>query len=192
MSIYGNLTVICGPMYAGKTTEILKRILWARHEGKRVLVVKPSFDNRYSENEIVSHDGLSSPSMSITCWEDITNSSDYDLICFDEVQFFNDALFSGDIVKIVKGILFNGQNVVVNGLDMDWRGVPFEVTGKLMAMADSVVKLSANCNICGKPAYKTFKKQVNGSQVELGASELYDARCNAHWAYSSEDDLNLG
>ena len=177
---YGTLEVICGPMYSGKTTETLKRILWAKNgENKRVLIYKPSFDNRYAETEIVSHDGLRAVANSVNRITAIDPT--YDLIVFDEVQFFTKPYFEDDIIEIVKSYLNEGINVFASGLDMDWQGNPFFVTGQLLAMADKVKKLKANCTISGRPAGKTFKKTGSGDSVELGAQDLYEARSNDYW-----------
>lgn len=199
---YGKLTVICGPMYAGKTTELLKRILWARNgESKAVLVVKPAFDNRYSDTKIVSHDGLSVDAMAVTSWYDIGSlADDAEMVCFDEVQFFQEPHFDSeyegervDIIHVVRSLLGRGVDVVCSGLDMDWKGSPFPITADLVAMSDEVLKITANCTTCGRPAAKTFKKVVNDETVELGAADLYEARCNQHWSYrGSEDDNQSG
>lgn len=180
---YGNLTVVLGPMFAGKTTEILRRILWARNgEGKAVLVVKPAFDDRYASTSIVSHDGLASPAEAVTSWAQVAAQAEAaDVICLDEAQFFAPPHFDGDIVTIVRDLLAQGKAVIVNGLDTDWQGRPFAVTGQLAAMADEIVKLTAHCVVCGRPASKTFKKIINEATVELGANDLYESRCNKHW-----------
>jgi len=179
---YGTLEVVCGPMFAGKTTELLKRVLWARNGlNQNVKVFKPAFDNRYSETEIVSHDGLKTVADSITTWVEL--EEEWDLVVFDEIQFFTDPHFDRNLIKIVASLLTNGTNVLATGLDMDWRGEPFYVTGMLLAMADKVKKLKANCTISGRPAGKTFKKSGKGSSVELGATDLYEARSNEHWTY---------
>jgi thymidine kinase len=181
--MYGHLTVICGPMFASKTTELLKRILWARNgQHKAVLVIKPAFDNRYSATKIVSHDGLSVDAKAITKWEDIDIlASDAEMVCIDEVQFFTDPHFKDDIVDKIRDLLIVGTDVVVTGLDMDWQGQPFPITATLSAMADTILKFTANCTTCGQAAPKTHKKVPNGESVELGASDLYEARCNTHW-----------
>lgn len=181
---YGTLTVVCGPMYAGKTTELLKRVLWTQNgQGKNVLVVKPAFDNRYGTTRIVSHDGLSASARPIDKWDDFIDQLAFesDMICLDEGQFFMQPYFDGDIIEIIRSLLKDGKHVVVNGLDMDWQGAPFEVIAKFSAMADEVIKAAANCTVCGRPARKTFKKSGQGGSVELGAHESYEARCNDHW-----------
>jgi thymidine kinase len=186
---YGRLEVICGPMFAGKSTEILKKVLWDRHKGLSVLVIKPSFDNRFSETRVVSHDGLSSDAKSIGAWD-----ADYlfgaernypSKVYIDEVQFFQKPSFNGDLVFEVQNLLENGVDVMVSGLDTDWMGNPFQTTAMLAAMADEVRKVTANCTVCGRPATKNYKKTGAGASVELGASDLYEARCNEHWRWAS-------
>jgi thymidine kinase len=181
--MYGKLTTICGPMFAGKSTELLKRILWARNgQHKTVLVIKPAFDNRYSSTKIVTHDGLSVDAKSITKWDDIAHlAADAELICIDEIQFFTPQYFEDDIIECVRDCLIIGTEVVVGGLDMDWRGEGFETTSRLMAMSDEVKKITAVCTSCGQPASKTHKKLPNAEQIELGTTDLYEARCNDHW-----------
>ncbi len=182
---YGNLTVICGPMFAGKTTELLKRLLWARTgESRCVLALKTVFDTRYADTKIVSHDGLSFPAHAVKTWTDVTHLvADAEVIAFDEVQFFTRPHLDDDtdIVEIIRNLLRAGKDIVACGLDMDYRGVPFEVTARLCAMADNMVKLTAHCAECGRPAGKTFKKGGGDDQVELGSGDLYEPRCNLHW-----------
>lgn len=175
---YGKLTVICGPMFAGKTTETLKRVLWAKNgQGRSVRVLKPAFDDRYAHAEIVSHDGLRSPAEAIQALPAIQGA---DLVVLDEVQFFAEHV-DGDLIEWVRDTLRQGIEVVAAGLDMDWRGKPFPATARLMGMADEVVKLHAHCTVCGRPARKTAKTSGFMQAVELGASDKYEARCNEHW-----------
>lgn len=186
---YGTLTVVCGPMYAGKTTEMLKRVLWAKNgQNRSVMVLKPAFDNRYAQTEIVSHDGLRTTAESVTELPIVTwYTSGPGLIVIDEVQFFTEPYVEGDVVEWVQRLLNAGHDVVAAGLDMDWRGTPFETTAKLLAMADTVIKTQANCTVCGRPAHKTFKKSGEGESVELGATDKYEARCNDHWNFKAGD-----
>lgn len=188
MSAYGHLTVICGPMYSGKTSELLKRVLWARTGLERdVLVVKPAFDDRYSDTRIVTHDGLGVNAYSITAWSQIEKRAEFaDTIFLDELQFLDDARIGADVVEIVRDLLTKGKNVVANGLDMDIHGSPFRITGTMMAMADEVVKLRSNCSQCGQPATKTFRlvddvKADGENVVALGSVGVYEPRCNKHW-----------
>ena len=190
MSAYGHLTVICGPMFGGKSTELLKRVLWARTGLERdVLVVKPAFDDRYSDTRIVTHDGLGVNAYSITSWSQVEKRADFaDSIFLDELQFLDQDRIAGDIIEIVRDLLTKGKNVVANGLDMDIHGSPFRITGQLMAMADEVVKLRSNCSTCGQPATKTFRlvddvePEPDGENVvALGSVGVYEPRCNKQW-----------
>lgn len=173
--MYGNLTTIVGPMYGGKTSEILKRVLWAKNGlGKNVRVFKPAMDNRYSENEIVSHDGLTIAAESITV---IPTEISSEMVVFDEIQFFE-----ASVVDFIKLNLQYGNDVIVAGLDMDSNGNAFELSAILMAMADEVIKKTANCTICGRNATKTYRKTDSSNIIELGGNDKYEARCNQHWS----------
>lgn len=180
---YGHLKVITGPMYAAKTTTLLRDILWARNgEEKDTLVVKPAFDNRYSETRIVTHDGLSVNCYSIKKWEEVKKKADFaDIVFFDEVQFFDAPNFENDIVPIIKELLAEGKKVVCNGLDMDVFGDPFKITATLLGMSDEVLKLTSACSVCGRPATKTFRVNGEAKSIELGSTGMYEPRCNNHW-----------
>lgn len=185
--MYGHLTVICGPMFAGKTTELLKRVLWARNgQNKRVAVFKSAYDTRYKITEIVSHDGLQTTASIISHWAG-TPAADH--VFFDEAQFFTPPHFHDDLVAVVSTLLHDGVDVTVTGLDADWRGQAFPITALLLAMADEAIKLRSHCAVCGRPASKTFKRQLSGGSIELGGSELYEPRCNTHWLTLPAADL---
>lgn len=177
---YGHLEIICGPMFAGKSTHILKSILWAQNgQKKKIMVLKPSFDTRYDTHKIRSHDGLSANATPIETWPDIPE--DTEVVFIDEVQFFQEPHFNGNIVEEIKKLLSKNINVVATGLDADWQGNAFSVTAELLAMADTAEKITANCTICGQAASKTFKKFPDTQKIELGTHEAYEARCNKHW-----------
>jgi thymidine kinase len=175
-------------MFGGKTTELLRSVLWARNgQGKQVLVVKPAFDDRYSSTSIVSHDGLETTAHSIRDWSEVDSlAAEAEIIFFDEGQFFEPPYFADDLRLIVPRYLRMGKTVFVNGLDMDAHGEPFPIIAHFLAMADEVVKLKAFCSICGRPATKTFKTVRDDKKVELGAAGLYEPRCNEHWVADLE------
>ena len=187
----GHLTVICGGMFAGKTTELLKRILWARNGlSKTVLVVKPAFDDRYHATSVVSHDSLTVEAQAITSWKQVSHlATDAEMIFLDEAQFFDVPHFEGNIISVVSRLLRDDKDVIVACLDMDWRGRPFPVSAALAAMADTVLKLKANCTWCGQAATKTHKKEPNEEELELGDADLYEARCNTHWSYPAKTSI---
>ena len=189
---YGKLTVITGPMFSGKTTEILKRILQKKNEtiGKPTLfhtvVYKPFFDDRYADLEIVSHDGMKALASILTEKTILSEGSGrilYGDVFIDEIQFFEPPFFNADIIEKIRDALARQTNVTVNGLNLDWQGKPFNITAQLLAMADEIIHLHANCTVCGNPAFKTYKKKsVNSDKIELGSSDKYEARCNFHWS----------
>lgn len=177
---YGTLELICGPMFAGKTTELLKRILWAKNGPLLdILVIKPAFDTRYGQTRIATHSGLSADAIPVREWPEIPEGTD--ILFLDEVQFFEPPHADIDLPERVIETLSRGIHVVAAGLDNDWQGRPFRNTATLCAMADHVHKITSNCTVCGHPASKTFKKAPNDRQVELGETNLYEARCNDHW-----------
>lgn len=181
---YGTLKVITGPMYAAKTTTLLRDILWARNgQEKDTLVVKPAFDDRYSETRIVTHDGLSVNCHSIKSWSEVSKKAEFaEIIFFDEVQFFEQPNFNDEIVPIISELLKSDKKVVCNGLDMDVFGQAFPITATLLAMADEVAKLTSACSICGRTATKTFKVAGEAKKVDLGSVGVYEPRCNSHWS----------
>lgn len=192
---YGKLEVICGPMFSGKSTEILKRAVWYTHgTGTRIMLLKPAFDVRYAADRVVNHDGIGFDAVPIRRMPPVAD--DVSAVFFDEVQFCADPHYEGDLVEDVRALLQRGIDVAVSGLDLDWRGHAFPITAALAAMADSVHKLRARCAVCGHDATKTFKKFRNDRTVELGQADLYEPRCNLHWhdhgdARSREPALEL-
>jgi thymidine kinase len=168
------LTVICGGMFAEKSTELQRRGKRLKRAGKEVLYIKPDFDNRYSEEEIVTHDGKTVPALSLST--DIPHTlflimpPKVDVILIDEVQFFHE-----DILKVINILLEEGTTVIVAGLDLDFEGKPFSITSSLMATAEHVVKLHAVCTECGNDAWVSYK-EPNGKRIELGADE-YKPMC---------------
>lgn len=168
-------------MFSGKTTELLKNILWAKNGRKRKAVVfKTSFDNRYAEEEIVSHEGLHATALSISQWNGVPEGTE--IVFFDEVQFFCEPQFNGELIDIVSDLLHRGIDVTGGGLDMDSEGKAFPITAQLMAMADEVTKLKSYCAVCGQPATKTYRKIAKGGKVQLGGADLYEPRCTKHWS----------
>jgi len=173
---YGKLELFIGPMFSGKTTSLLKNVLWNKHIGRKVCVFKPTKDVRYSLDEVVSHDGLSVMAHNVGI-EFPEIDGEGNLIVLDEVQFFD-----VDVVDWVYSLLQNNNDVIAVGLDMDTNGFVFDNTAILSAMADEIHKLKAVCSICGAPASKTFKKVKNDERILLGSSDIYESRCNNHWS----------
>lgn len=177
---YGSLEIICGPMFSGKSEELIRRIKRAKIARQNVVVFKPRIDDRYEAECICSHDGNNIQAINITNSEEILNyiNEDTDVIGVDEVQFLE-----GDTVSICRGLVSEGKRVICAGLDMDFRGEPFGCVPNLLAIADSVTKLTAVCMNCGKPAIFT-QRLVDGKPARyddplilIGAKESYEARC---------------
>jgi thymidine kinase len=178
---YGTLEVVCGPMFSGKSAEVLKRVLWERSLGRRrCLLIKPAFDTRFGASLVTTRAGTSAEALAVDAWPHIDEG--VALVCIDEVQFMEPPHFSGDAPSEVRRLLARGVDVMACGLDIDSSGRPFAVTAALVAMADKVSKKAADCSVCGRPARKTFRKEPGGPSVQLGDGELYEARCNEHWS----------
>lgn len=176
----GWIEVISGCMFAGKTEELIRRIKVLQYAKKNILVFKPMIDNRYSDMDVVSHAGTSVKSIAISKSKEILEyvNDGTDVVAIDEVQFFDK-----DIVDICNRLADQGKRVMVAGLDMDFRGVPFGIMPELITYAEFVTKLTAVCTKCGAPATRT-QRLVNGKPasyddpiVLVGASESYEARC---------------
>ena len=166
----GNLETIVGAMFAGKTSELLKRILWAKHQNKKIIVIKPSIDNRYSNEKIITHNDLSHECYAMSNWQTtlkkfIFEKSKVDMVFLDEIQFMD----TNDTLSNVDKILNNGIDVVCAGLDQDSRGKPWETSSMLLGLSDKIVKIYGFCNVCGLEATKTFRKTEGGERTQVGA-----------------------
>lgn len=179
----GSIEVICGPMFAGKTEEIIRRVKRLYYAKKKVLVFKPSIDNRYSEDNIVSHNKQTVEAINISDIRDVFNYVDLSTaaVVLDEAQFFSD-----DIVGVVNELADAGKRVIIGGLDTDFRGEPFGPMPRLLALAESVTKLTAICVVSGEPATRT-QRLINGKPanyddpiVLIGASEAYEPRARRY------------
>lgn len=185
MNQRGWIEVICGSMFSGKSEELIRRIKRAQFAKQEFVVFKPKVDNRYSENDVVSHNGNSIVSMPVSEISEIYDyvmSHDVEVIGIDEVQFFE----SPSIVDLVQEFANRGYRVVVAGLDQDFRGEPFGPMPILMSIAESVTKLQAVCTVCGSPASRS-QRLIDGEPagydepiVLVGAQEAYEARCRHH------------
>lgn len=169
----GSIEVICGSMFSGKTEELIRRLKRAEFAKQRVEIFKPKIDNRYSDEDVVSHDRTSISSTPIDSSGSILlMSSEVDVIGIDEAQFFDDGL-----VDVCQTLAHNGIRVVVAGLDMDFRCQPFGPMPKLMAIADDVYKVHAICVRCGSLAYVSHRLVASEKQVLLGETQEYEPIC---------------
>lgn len=177
----GWIEVIAGSMYAGKTEELLRRIRRIEYAKKDVIVFKPCIDNRYSNDEVVSHNNSRVKSINISSANEIYKHLEKELpyaIAIDEVQFLDK-----EVVNVCEHFANLGVRVIVAGLDKDFRGEPFGVMPELLARAEYVTKLDAICQVCGAPATRT-QRLINGVPARyddpiilVGAKEQYEARC---------------
>ncbi|MCD5413523.1 MAG: thymidine kinase [Clostridiales bacterium] len=177
----GSIEIIVGPMYAGKSEELIRRINRAKIAGLKVIAVKPEIDKRYSVSNIISHNGKRTecnPVKKVVEIESIVENEEFDILAIDEVQFMDKSL-----IDICIKVADSGKRVICSGLDMDFRGEPFSTVPNLMAIAEHVTKLTAVCMVCKMPATRT-QRIVNGKPAKytepiilVGATESYEARC---------------
>ena len=187
----GIIEVIAGPMFSGKTEELIRRLRRALIAKQNVMVFKPQLDDRYHKRYLVSHNGMRVEAIPISSSLDILdhNWQEADVIAIDEVQFFDEG-----IVDLVAYLADEGKRVIVAGLDKDFRGEPFMNTAKLLAIADVVTKLSAICMICGSLATMS-QRLIDGKPasyysptIMVGAKDLYEPRCREHHVVPDKPD----
>ena len=176
----GWIEVITGPMFAGKTEELLRRIKRLEYAKQNILVFKPAIDNRFLEDFVVSHDQNQTKSINISKAKEILNyvNLDTQVVAIDEIQFLDE-----ESVEICEYLANHGIRVIVSGLDRDFRGEPFSFMPKLLAMAEYVTKLTAICVKCQTPASRT-QRIIDGHPAKyddpiilIGAKDSYEARC---------------
>jgi thymidine kinase len=174
----GWIEIICGPMFSGKSEELIKRLRRAQIAKRRVQIFKHGMDARYDATSIVSHSQMSLPGVAISEITDILKLVDdrTELVAIDEGQFF-----SNEIVDVANKLANQGKRVIVAGLDLDFLGQPFGPMPHLMCSAEYVSKQLAICMSCGDPANFTQRLTDDTEQVVVGADEIYEARCRRHY-----------
>ncbi len=179
-SIYfqGHIEVICGPMFSGKTEELIRRVRRSQIARQKVQIFKPAIDTRYADKEVVSHSSQSIPSQPVDKALDILDqiNDSTRVVAIDEVQFFDN-----NIIKVIKKLADRGYRVICAGLDLDYRAVPFGPMPELLAIADEVYKIKSICMVCGAPASRSQRITQSDEQVLLGEKDQYQARCRAHY-----------
>ena len=169
----GRIEVICGSMFSGKTEELIRRMKRAQFAKQRVEIFKSSIDTRYSEENVVSHDQNTIRSTPIDSSGNILLlASDIDVVGIDEAQFLDDGL-----MDVCNQLANNGVRVIVSGLDMDYKGVPFGPIPALCAVADEVTKVHAICVKCGALAYVSHRLIADDHRVMLGEQQEYEPLC---------------
>src|SRR5690349_102655 len=170
----GWIEVICGPMFSGKSEEMIRRLRRSMIARKRVEVFKPIIDNRYSDDEIVSHGDLRMNSQVVSGAQEITTRIDWrsEVVGIDEANFMGPGL-----VDVAQRLADSGKQVIIAGLDTDYMGRPFPPMPDLLAVAESITKTLAICMRCGNPAKHTQRLVESEELILVGASDAYEARC---------------
>lgn len=177
---HGYIEIVIGPMYSGKSEELIRRIKRAKIAKQNIVVFKPKIDDRYSKEDVVSHSGDSVNAIPINSAKEIYNfiDSKTQVVGIDEVQFFDEK-----IVEVAVDLADKGIRVIAAGLDMDFKGEPFGPTPKLLCVSEFVDKIQAICSVCGQPATRS-QRLINGGParyddpiIQVGAVESYEARC---------------
>lgn len=169
----GRIEVICGSMFSGKTEELIRRLNRARIAQQKVEIYKPMIDTRYSEEDVVSHDSNSVASTPVDSSQSILlMATEADVIGIDEAQFFDEGL-----VEVCNTLANRGKRIIIAGLDMDFKGVPFGPMPALCAIAEDVTKVHAICVRCGNLAHVSHRIVAGDKQVMLGELQEYEPLC---------------
>ena len=179
----GRVEVVCGSMFSGKTEELIRRLRRAQFAKQKVEIVKPAIDVRYSEEEVVSHEGNSIPSTPVDSSASILlMAQESEVVGIDEAQFFDD-----HIVEVCNELAARGIRVIVAGLDLDFKGQPFGPMPALLAIADEVTKVHAICVRCGALAYVSHRIVAGEKQVLLGEKQEYEPLCRECYAQAMNE-----
>ena len=184
----GRIEVVCGSMFSGKTEELIRRMKRAKFAKQKVEIFKPAIDTRYSDVNVVSHDQTAIPSTPVdTSSTILLLSSDIDVVGIDEAQFLDNGL-----VEVCNELANRGVRVIVAGLDMDFKGVPFGPMPALCAIADDVTKVHAICVRCGSLAYLSHRLVQNDKRVLLGEKMEYEPLCRDCYQKAIKEEANHG
>ncbi len=170
----GWIEVICGPMFSGKSEELIRRLRRAVVARKRVQAFKPTLDNRYSAEQIVSHADDRFDAITVADAAGIRQKLDWraQVIGIDEANFMGP-----DLISVAQQLADSGKQVIVAGLDTDYLGRPFPPIPDLLAHAEAITKTLAICVRCGNPAKHTQRLAGSEDLIVVGAAEVYEARC---------------
>lgn len=178
ISGHGWIEVITGSMFSGKTEELIRRLKRARIARQKVEIFKPRIEVRYSVEEVVSHDENAIQSTPVDSSANILlMATDVEVVGIDEAQFFDDGL-----VNVCNQLADRGMRVIVAGLDMDYKGVPFGPMPALMSVAEYVTKVHAICVKCGNLANYTHRMSEDDQLIVLGETDIYEPLCRNCYA----------
>lgn len=168
----GALTLITGCMFAGKTTKLIQLANQFKKENKQFQIYYPAIDHRYKQDQITSHNQIGFPSRPLSVGTKAINPKEFQVVIIDEIQFFEDF-----IIQAIQKLTKNGVEVIVSGLDKDFRGEPFSTTQQITKIANKIIHLTAICSVCQK--FATFSQRVSASEklVLIGGEETYQPRC---------------
>ena len=185
----GRIEVVCGSMFSGKTEELIRRMKRAQFAQQKVEIFKPAIDTRYSDDDVVTHEGVAIHSTPVDNSSSILLlGNECDVIGIDEAQFFDDHL-----IDVCNELAEKGVRVIVAGLDMDFRGIPFGPMPALCAIADDVMKVHAICVRCGAQAYVSHRKVQEEKRVLLGEVNEYEPLCRVCYQKAlKEQETSLG
>ena len=186
----GRLEVITGPMFSGKSEELMRRVRRARIAGVNALVISHSLDTRAELSAVTSHIGVTVPAVpvgDVASLAEAVRAEEFELIAIDEAQFFGPGL-----VPVVEELLSRGIDVIVEGLCVTFDGGPFEPLPTFMALAEDVTKLTAVCTVCGRDAvfHERTAAEATGAATDIDASHIggldsYVARCREHFGHGA-------
>ena len=170
----GWIEVVCGPMFSGKSEELIRRLRRAEIARQRVQIFKPGIDQRYSEDHIVSHSELKIRSEGVRDASDVMAKVDIrtEVIGVDEAQFLG-----MEMIDVAVRLADMGKRIIIAGLDTDYLGRPFHPMPELLAVADDITKALAICMQCGNPAKHTQRLVASEELIVVGATGMYEARC---------------
>lgn len=173
----GWVEVVSGCMFSGKSEELIRRLGRSVLAQQKVIAIKPGIDNRYAADAIASHSGAKFKAVAVQSAAEIPALCEgYQVVGIDEAQFLE------GLVEVVHDLATSGKQVIVAGLDLDFRGMPFGPVPALLATAEVIEKLHAVCVVCGAPATRSQRVADSETRVLVGSSGVYEARCRRHWS----------
>ena len=186
----GSLEIVCGPMFSGKSEELIRRVRRAEIASQRVEVFKPALDDRFHQSDVVSRSDLSIHAIPVQNSQEIIEHLDdaTRVVGIDEVQFFDEM-----IVQVIKKMVKRGIRVICSGLDQYATGDPFGPMPALLCLADKVDKIQAVCTVCGAPASRTHRliSGENPFQPIIADHDVFEARCQTHHIGNLEEERVL-
>lgn len=185
----GWIEVVCGPMFSGKTEELIRRLRRAALARQTVQVFKPAIDRRYHDSHITSHSAQSLEALPVTDVSDLSAhlAEDTQVVGVDEAQFFG-----VELVPAVQRLADRGVRVIIAGLDLDYLGRPFEPIPQLLAVAEQITKCLAVCSHCGALASRSYRTVESEDRVVVGAAELYEALCRKCYLAATAKHSRVG